>query len=282
MANAGLDQTVECTGPSGCNVTLDGSASSDPDGDPLSYEWKDAGGIVIGSSAAVTVTLPLGTHTLTLTVNDGKGGTASDAVLVVVQDTTPPTLTLSSNTRTAVLPTASATGATVNLSGIASATDICDPAPVISNNAPATFPVGTTIVTFRATDASGNYSEKNLSVQVVYNFNGYFVPILNNGSSVFKSGRTVPVKFQLRAADGTIVSNATATLQVAMVSGGITGTTDFTEATGSGGANTGNLFRSDAQQYIYNFNTSGFAIGTWLLRTTLNDGTTHDVLISIR
>ncbi len=284
VANAGPDQTVECASHMGSTVTLNGSASSDPDGDTLTFQWKDSAGNVIGTTASVNVTVSLGTHAFTLTVDDGKGGTASATTHVTVRDTTPPTLTLSTNTLTAVLPTASATGATVNLSGIASATDICDPAPVVSNNAPATFAVGTTIVTFTATDASGNSSQKNLSVQVVYNFLGYFTPVLNSGASIFKSGRTVPVKFQLTAADGTIVSNAIATLQVAMVAGVITGTTDFTDATPSGGSNTGDLFRFDptSGQYIYNLDTTGFAPGTHLLRATLNDGTKHDVLVSIR
>ncbi len=268
------DQSVECASHSGTSVTLNGSGSSDPDGDTLTFAWSVDGTPVTGAtSASLTQTFSLGAHTIQLTVTDPGGLTSSTTTHVTVQDTTPPTLTLSTNSVTAVLPTASATGATVNLSGIASATDVCDPAPVISNNAPATFPVGTTIVTFTATDASGNSSQKNLSVQVVYNFIGYFAPVLNSGASIFKSGRTVPVKFQLTAADGTIITNALATLQI-----------DFRDATASGGSNTGNLFRFDptAGQYIYNLDTTGFAPGTHLLRTTLNDGTTHDVLVSIR
>jgi hypothetical protein len=40
-------------------------------------------------------------------------------------------------------------------------TDDIDPSPSISNNAPAAFPVGTTEVTWTATDASGNTSAPN-------------------------------------------------------------------------------------------------------------------------
>src|SRR5207244_2533618 len=36
-ASAGTDRTVECAGPKGTQVTLDGSHSSDPDRDPLTY-----------------------------------------------------------------------------------------------------------------------------------------------------------------------------------------------------------------------------------------------------
>ena len=92
VANTGADQVVEATSPAGASVTLDGSGSSDPDGDTLSYEWRDAGNNVVGTSASVTLTVPLGSHTFTLTVDDGKGGSHSDTVGITVQDTIPPVL----------------------------------------------------------------------------------------------------------------------------------------------------------------------------------------------
>ncbi len=49
----------------------------------------------------------------------------------------------------------------------ASATDDTDPAPVISNDAPAIFPRGETPVTFRATDATGNHAECTATVTVL-------------------------------------------------------------------------------------------------------------------
>ena len=285
VAQAGPDQTVECSGHNCSTVTLNGAASSDPDGDVLTYNWTDSANNSVGTAASVTVSAPLGATAYTLTVTDPGGLSSSAIAHVTVQDTTPPVLTLSQTSMAVVLPTASASGATVNLSGIATATDICDASPTITNNAPTSFPVGTTIVTFTATDHSGNQSQKNFSVRVVDNFNGYFSPLLNTGASLFQSGRTIPVKFALTAADGTIVSNAVANLQVYFVLTTPTGTVDETVNTlPSGSSNTGTLFRFDptSGQYIYNLSTSGFASGTYLLRTTLNDGTTHDVNFSIR
>ncbi len=90
VANAGPDQTIEITLCAGASVTLDGSGSSDPDGDILTYMWSWKEGTATGSHP--TVTLPYGTTTVTLTVNDAKGGTATDTVNISVADTTAPTL----------------------------------------------------------------------------------------------------------------------------------------------------------------------------------------------
>jgi hypothetical protein len=75
-ANAGIAQTVA----TGSVVTLDGSASSDPNGDPLTYTWtltsKPAGSAAALSAAtsakpAFTADVA-GTYVVSLTVNDGK------------------------------------------------------------------------------------------------------------------------------------------------------------------------------------------------------------------
>jgi hypothetical protein len=53
-------------------VTVDGSASADPDGRIVSYTWT-LGGEWVSSDAVATVTLPVGTHRLVLTVTDDAG-----------------------------------------------------------------------------------------------------------------------------------------------------------------------------------------------------------------
>jgi hypothetical protein len=83
VANAGPDQTVECTSSAGTSVTLDGSGSSDPDNDPLDYTWTgpfpEGGGTVTGVGPTVTLAQG-GPYTITLSVDDGNAGTHSDTV----------------------------------------------------------------------------------------------------------------------------------------------------------------------------------------------------------
>jgi hypothetical protein len=74
VAQAGPDQVVY-TGLNGtAAVTLDGSSSADPDGDPLSYSWAWLvnGTASVSNGVNVTISLPPGTYPIQLMVNDGQ------------------------------------------------------------------------------------------------------------------------------------------------------------------------------------------------------------------
>ncbi len=92
IADAGPDQVHECSTASGHEVTLNGTASWDPDvGDVLSYRWE-AVDITFDDPESPTPTamFPLGSWTVQLTVTDQCGGWSSTDLLVIVQDTTAP------------------------------------------------------------------------------------------------------------------------------------------------------------------------------------------------
>lgn len=91
IADAGNDQTVATDE----TVTLDGSGSSDPDGDTLSYQWMQTAGTDVeldDDEAAVTsFTAPDVEDTLVfeLTVDDGQTGTSTDSVTITVAEALP-------------------------------------------------------------------------------------------------------------------------------------------------------------------------------------------------
>jgi hypothetical protein len=89
-AAAGPDQTVVADASCVAVVGLNGTGSSDPDGDPLIYSWTGLFGTVAGATASVS--LPAGTHAITLTVRDSRGASASDTMVATVRDTMRPVI----------------------------------------------------------------------------------------------------------------------------------------------------------------------------------------------
>ncbi|MBN2581633.1 MAG: hypothetical protein JXL80_01095, partial [Planctomycetes bacterium] len=86
VADAGEDQYPEdADGNNSETVTLDGSGSSDSDGTIVSYLWKE-GTTQIATGQTAQVSLAVGTHTITLAVEDDDGATADDTVTVTVME----------------------------------------------------------------------------------------------------------------------------------------------------------------------------------------------------
>jgi len=102
VADAGADRTVNADAGCRAIVALDGSVSADPDGDPLTFTWTGPFGTVSGPTASVS--LPAGTHVITLTVEDGRGGSSSDTLVVTVVDATPPAIQSAAATPSVVSP----------------------------------------------------------------------------------------------------------------------------------------------------------------------------------
>ncbi|RCU56351.1 HYR domain-containing protein, partial [Oceanihabitans sediminis] len=96
-------------------------------------------------------TFPLGETTVTWTVTDNAGLTATCTQTVTVNDTMPPTITCPTNL---VISTDTSCEATSVALGTPTTVDNCGVASV-TNDAPATFPLGETTVTWTVTDNTG-------------------------------------------------------------------------------------------------------------------------------
>jgi probable HAF family extracellular repeat protein len=164
IAVAGPDQTVECPG----QVTLDGSHSSDPDGDPLSFEWSLLGN-VLGTDATLVVSLPLGTNVVTLKVTDPGGAVGQTNVVVRVVDTTPPTGTCPG-------PVSASSGTDCqapapNLVPLVVASDTCTPtnALIITQDPAPGTPLGLGSHTIMLTVTDGSSNQAACGVQFTVN-----------------------------------------------------------------------------------------------------------------
>jgi hypothetical protein len=157
--------------------------ASDPDGDVLSsssYVWTKTGGSISGSGSTVTWTAPstAGNYTVTCTVSDSKGGSASKGVNITVTESTVPlsitTTSLSSGTVGVSYPatTLSATGGKSPyswsiISGNLSSSGLSmSPSGVISGT-PTT--AGTYTFTVKVTDTSSPQQTASKALSIVIN-----------------------------------------------------------------------------------------------------------------
>ena len=92
VADAGPDQAVAL----GALVNLDGTGSTDPDGDALTYRWQvadpDGAGISLLEPTSLAPSFPVekpGTYIVELTVSDGQETSAPDRALISTSNTAP-------------------------------------------------------------------------------------------------------------------------------------------------------------------------------------------------
>lgn len=125
------------------------------------------------------------------------------------------------------------------------------------------------------------------TLTIQYRWDGFLQPINDTGhqqgsASVFKANQTVPVKFQLKKADGTIVQSSTAPTWLAPQKGG-TMSSPVNESDFAGSADTGNAFSWQSHHYQYNWSTKGLQSGYWYqISARLDDGTTQSVIVGLR
>ena len=170
------DQQVEATAPM-TTVALGQPTATGGDG---AYTY---------SNDAPAAGFPLGTATVTWTVTDGTGGQATAAQSVSVSDTTAPMLTAPPDMQVEAM------GAmTVVNTGNASATDLVDMNPAVSNDmAAGGFPIGTHMVTWTAADASGNVATATQMVTVSAPSSGPLMITAPGNITLEATGPSTPV-----------------------------------------------------------------------------------------
>ena len=260
------DIIAEATSPAGAAVSYSASAADLVDGStPVSCT------IAAGSSFSIGVTV------VTCNAADKAGNQASAHFTVTVQDTTAPVLAKPADLS---LTATSAAGAVASYRPTAS--DAVD-GTVTATCAPVSgsmFALGTTQVSCTASDKAGNTSGAQVfNVRVTMPWSGVLAPLNSDGSSLYKIGSTIPVKFQLTGTSSGI-TNLAAKLYYAKFANTALGTQ--LEAVSTAAADTGNVFRYDstAKQYIFNLSTKGFTTGTYQLSIDLGDGIPHTVNIT--
>ncbi len=87
VADPGGPYIIFATSWEGASVTLDGSGSSDPDGDSLSYTWdftQDETPVGTATGVSPEFFFPYGTTEVKLTISDGNGGSHFDTTTLTV------------------------------------------------------------------------------------------------------------------------------------------------------------------------------------------------------
>jgi CSLREA domain-containing protein len=155
----------------------------------------------------------------------------------------------------------------------------------------ATNTVGTKTVICTATDHAGNTTTVNAPYQVIYRFEGFLSPLsaAHTGTcpspcqfSIHKKNSTLPVKFQLKDANGKIVHSASLPVWLVPQQGAaLTGPLDPSAFTNQA-ASTTRIART-GQQYHYNWNTKGLTAGYyWRIGVQLDDGQIYYLIVGLR
>ncbi|SDJ12653.1 hypothetical protein SAMN05192558_110123 [Actinokineospora alba] len=248
------------------------------------FTCSDAGSGIPATACPDDVTLGDGANqSVSRTVADRAGNSATATLTGVNVDQEAPVIVSTSVADGAVYrdsapaPTCAATDA---VSGVESCTVVVT-----------LVDAGTYAFTATAKDNAGNATTLSGRYRVhLYRFGGFLQPIndpsilAGSATSIFKTGSTVPVKFQLRNTAGAFVQAPAAPQWLAPVKGSLT-TASVNEIATSDPAGTEGAFRWDAtaQQYIYNWQTKGLTANhTYRLSVRLDDGQVLSVVVGLK
>lgn len=110
-----------------------------------------------------------------------------------------------------------------------------------------------------------------------YVFSAFQQPINPDNSSIFKAGRTIPVKLSLLDCSGNNITSASVSISIYKITGTIEGTEEELPVDASGNANTANMFRVADDHYIYNLSTKDYTAGIYKVVAEMDNGETTSV-----
>jgi lysophospholipase L1-like esterase len=224
-------------------------------------------------------TSTLGEHEFTVTATDRAGNVAEVTHSYTVIDVTAPTVASPHQGIEYKLgqPVEAQFACTDEEGG--SGVAVCDGPEQLDTSS-----VGTKTFQVTTRDNAGNQATVTVTYKVIYAYGEVRQPINADGSSVFRAGRVVPVKFAVTDWDHSPVDSATARLAYVKDHHDEFIPEQIEEAVTNVAATTGNLFRYDAaeQQYIYNWSTRGMEPGTYQLFIALDDGKRYTAVLTLR
>ncbi|MDX6254024.1 MAG: large repetitive protein [Frankiales bacterium] len=273
--------------------TITGKATTSPNAGgwynasvTVAFDCKDAVSGIASCQPDATLAAQ-GSNSVTGTAVDNAGNKGTTTLSGINVDTVAPTVTVggvkdgTTYTIGAVpAATATATDATSGLAG---------PTTGITSGGTANG-VGTFTYTATATDKAGNVGSAKATYKVVYGYGTtLFLQPVNDtahqtgvATSVFNAGQTIPMKFQLRNAAGTVIQAGAAPLWLVPVKGSST-TAAVNESAYTAVASSSTTYTWDGTQYQYNWKTDKSQVGFyWRVGVTLDDGQTYYVNIGLR
>lgn len=143
----------------------------------------------------------------------------------------------------------------------------------VSSPASHTYNSGDYTATLTVTDDDGGFDTRTSRASVAFDMSGLLNPIKADGSSVFKSGSTVPVKIRVLDCSGMPVATLKPQLEVSLMSSG--SPVGVAEVFSTSAADSGSTLRyTEDGQYIYNLATKKLPdqSGRYSLKVTLPNG----------
>ena len=162
-----------------------------------------------------------------------------------------------------------------------------------STSATTTSAVGPYTIAPSAVDASpsklANYDVTKVAgtLSIVYRWDGFLQPINDTAHQVgtveskFKLGQTIPAKFELKNASGTVVQQAINPTFSRSGNLGVCDSNASLESVPTVDATTNADYKLTGGQYLYGWSTKGLTAGEYRIYANLADGTARSVYICL-